>query len=349
VNAALVAPGVQAAASQDFSNVLIVIPCLDEADNLPRLLEQFRREAPGAMIVVADGGSSDGSQAIVTAISRNCDAVRLIDNPARLQSAGVNAAVATFGDGCRWLVRVDAHCTYPADFVGTLLAAAERQAADNVVVPMVTSGTGCFQRAVAAAQNSVLGTGGSAHRHLGQGRFVDHGHHALMSIAGFRRVGGYDDSFSHNEDAELDFRFGQAGMQIWLEPAAAVGYSPRATAAALFRQYRNYGRGRARTVGKHRMPLKPRQLVPLLIMPLVVIAGVAAVAAMSISFPGLLLLALPALAWAVAALGYGVVLGLRQSSVCVALSGVAAMIMHFGWSLGYWQMLLQRTASSVGS
>ena len=37
-----------------------------------------------------------------------------------------------------------------------------------------------------------------------------------MRIAAFRAVGGYDESFSHNEDAELDYRLRQAGYRIWM-------------------------------------------------------------------------------------------------------------------------------------
>ena len=42
-----------------------------------------------------------------------------------------------------------------------------------------------------------------------EGHWADHGHHALMRISAFRAVGGYDESFSHNEDAELDYRLGR--------------------------------------------------------------------------------------------------------------------------------------------
>jgi succinoglycan biosynthesis protein ExoA len=337
--AVVIAVPSEAPEPQAFQHVLVVIPCLDEAANLPRLLAQFRNEAPGALIVVADGGSRDGSQAVVATQAETCRSIRLMDNPARIQSAGVNAAVTAFGEGRRWLLRVDAHCTYPSGFVGTLLAAAEQHAADNVVVPMVTNGTGCFQRAVAAAQNSVLGTGGSAHRHVRAGKYVDHGHHALMAIEGFRQVGGYDASFSHNEDAELDHRFGLAGARTWLEPAAAVGYAPRTTPLALFRQYRNYGRGRARTVAKHRMKLRFRQLAPFLVLPAILVAMAAAV--FSSVYPPLLLLTLPMLSWVLLTLGYGALLGLRQRSTCAAAAGVAAMTMHFAWSLGFWQMMLK--------
>jgi succinoglycan biosynthesis protein ExoA len=332
--------GIPVAGSAVFDDVLIVIPCLNEAANLQQLLDQFARQAPGARIVVADGGSSDGSQAIVASAAARNDLVQLLDNPARIQSAGINAAVPRFGGGRRWLVRVDAHCSYPDNYVATLLAAAATHGAGSVVVPMLTHGTGCFQQAVAAAQNSVLGTGGSAHRHVGEGRFVDHGHHALMAIKDFSQAGGYDSSFSHNEDAELDHRLITSGTRIWLEPEAAVGYQPRATATGLFRQYRNYGHGRAKTVAKHRLALRPRQLAPLLILPIVLVAALSV--AGSFLLPQLLVLALPAALWALVALGYGALLGLRQRRPCAMAAGVAAMIMHFAWSLGYWTHLCRR-------
>jgi rSAM/selenodomain-associated transferase 2 len=43
----------------------IVIPALDEADNLARLLPELARECPGAEIVVVDGGSRDETVAVV--------------------------------------------------------------------------------------------------------------------------------------------------------------------------------------------------------------------------------------------------------------------------------------------
>ncbi len=322
------------------SGVLVVVPCLDEAETLPDLLPRLVSENPGATIVVADGGSRDGSQAIVAGIAAQSPAVRLLRNPLRIQSAGINLAVDSFGSGHDWLVRVDAHCRYPPDYVGRLLAAAREHGADSVVVPMVTAGEGCFQKAAAAAQNSVLGTGGAAHRHLGTGRFVDHGHHALMKLDRFVAVGGYDASFSHNEDAELDVRLRAAGARLWLEPGAALVYSPRRTPRALLRQYLNYGRGRARTVARHRLRLRLRQQLPLAIAPLVLLAALAALLAPIM--PALLVLTLPMLGWVALCLGYGLVLGIGAGSRCTAMAGVAAMIMHLGWSAGYWRHSLSK-------
>ena len=312
--------------SDRFADVLVVIPCLNEEAHLAALIEMLVSDTPGATIAVADGGSTDASRAIVAQAAARHTSVVLLDNPARLQSAGVNRAAALLGEGKRWLVRVDAHCRYPRDYVAGLIEAVRRTDADAVVVPMRSIGMGCFQRAAAAAQNSRLGTGGSPHRHVGAGRFVDHGHHALFAMERFRTLGGYDEGFPTNEDAELDHRQTLSGARIWLEPSVALDYFPRATPGALFRQYLRYGRGRAMTLVRHGMPIKPRQLIPLGVAPALALLAVA---------PWWPPAALPAAAWCGLCLAYGALLGVRARDGCAAGSGVAAMLMHAGWALGF--------------
>lgn len=312
-------------------DLLIVVPCLNEERHLPNLLTQLRGENPGALIVVADGGSSDRSREIVGTFMQNDPNIVLLDNPDRIQSAGINRAVAAHGAGREWLLRIDAHCDYPPGYAEGLLAAAARYAATSVVVPMVSRGLGCFQRAAAAAQNSVLGTGGSPHRkaaggHLGQGKFVDHGHHALMRLDLFSAVGGYREDMSHNEDAELDLRLVAAGGRIWLEPGQAITYYPRADAAGLWRQYLGYGAGRARTLMLHRRRPKLRQIAPLAVPGAMVLALFATFAPV---------LAVPLLFYVLIALGGGLAVGHRTRGGCALLAGVPAMIAHLAWGLGF--------------
>jgi succinoglycan biosynthesis protein ExoA len=311
---------------------LIVIPCLNEAalieSVIGRILDDEGLVDP--LVLVADGGSRDGTREIVARIADHDPRVRLLANPGRLQSAGVNLAARVMGEGRPWLIRIDAHADYPANYVSTLIEEARRTGAHSVVVAMETRGEGAFQRAVAAAQNSKLGTGGSAHRVCAEGGWVDHGHHALFRRDAFQMVGDYDESFSHNEDAELDLRLTSEGAKIWLTDKTRIVYHPRKTPGALWKQYVSYGKGRARTVLKHYTPLKLRQALPLAVAP-----AVAGALASPLFWP----LAVPALIWAAAALGYGLLLGVKAKDRAVLMSGPAAMIMHLGWSLGFWLQL----------
>ncbi|BCG69085.1 succinoglycan biosynthesis protein exoa [Mesorhizobium sp. 113-1-2] len=319
--------------TQALPSSLIVIPCLNEAAHIGALLGQLCPAAArlGARIVVADGGSTDGTLAIVEQIAAKDPRVVLLHNKRRIQSAAINLAVGTYGEGAQYLIRIDAHGGYPDDYCDRLLEEALATSADSVVVSMLTSGSGTVQKSVAAAQNSKLGTGGSKHRHLSAGEWVDHGHHALMRISAFGAVGGYDETFSHNEDAELDYRLRQAGYKIWMSGKTQMVYYPRASLKGLYFQYLGYGRGRAKNVLKHRVIPKVRQMVPLAVFPVVLLAAFSFVHWIA---------AVPLLVWAAVCLGYGLVTAIRQRNADIALAGVSAMVMHFGWSVGFWLQLL---------
>ncbi|MFN7026201.1 MAG: glycosyltransferase family 2 protein [Pseudorhizobium sp.] len=313
---------------------LIVIPCLNEANNIGPLLRQLiaLRDQASMPIVVADGGSTDGTVAIVEELASQIPDLFLLANPKRLQGPGINLAVQHYGSDCQFLIRIDAHGDYPPDYCQTLLQEAAQHKADSVVVGMKTVGFGFFQKAAAVAQNSKLGNGGSKHRDGGGGQWVDHGHHALMKIASFRAVGGYDESFSHNEDAELDYRLRQAGFKIWMTGETFMTYYPRSTASSLYRQYLGYGRGRAKNMLKHRMLPKLRQALPLAVVP---VAAGALLASLH------WIAAVPFILWVALCLAYGFWIAILQRNPYGPLAAVSAMIMHFAWSAGFWSELLR--------
>jgi GT2 family glycosyltransferase len=330
VQAAVVRP-------EDLSGkVLVVVPALNEAVHIRAVLDgltPFARRT-GARIVVADGGSTDGTQAIVRQMARDEPLIALIDNPARLQGAGINLAVRTFGDSAQWLLRIDAHSAYPPDYGDRLLSEARKTGADAVVVRMKAVGQGPLHRLIALAQNSRLGNGGAAHRTAAAGRWVDHGHHALIGIAAFRAVGGYDESFSHNEDAELDHRLRTKGYRLWLTAETGLDYFPRRTLGSLLLQYFRFGRGRARNILKHRAGLGVRQAVVAALAPLVLLAALAPLAPV---------FALPLAVWLLACLVGGVALAVAGRQPQAVLSGFIAGAMHLAWSAGFWAQTVLAT------
>jgi succinoglycan biosynthesis protein ExoA len=314
--------------------LLVVIPTWNEARHIAQVLDDLSVNPPQIPMrfVVADGGSSDGTQAIVEAIAAKRDDVILLNNPDRIQSAAVNLAVDMHGADAEFLARCDAHANYPPGFLSALIRSREESEADAVVVPMDSVGSSCLQRAIAWVSDSKVGSGGSAHRGGATSGFVDHGHHALFTVDSFRRAGGYDPTFSHNEDAELDCRQRALGSRIFLDAEIRLRYEPRATLAKLGRQYFNYGRGRSRTVRRHPNSLRARQLA----IPLHVVLSLA-------SLP-LALIDLRFLAWP---LLYTCILiftslsiAVDRRSICGLLAAPAALTMHFAWGVGFLNGLL---------
>jgi succinoglycan biosynthesis protein ExoA len=310
------------------AGVLIVIPSLNEEANIESVIAalQADRRCSEALIVVSDGGSSDQTVAIVERIKTTDPRVRVLTTDKRLGTGvSVNRAVERFGYGRTWLVRVDAHAGYPKDYASRLVAKAIETGASSVVTPMFTRGRTCFQRAAAAAQNSLLGTGGSPHRLLNRGGWVEHGHHAICALRWFRKVGGYNDTLS--EDPEFDQRLIKSGGKIWLADDLVITYFPRNDTISLFRQYVKHGRGRARTFFRHGGRKHIRHFILSSIAPIVTLGFLA-----PLYWP----LAVPASAWLFVCLLYGLALGIRQRDICAAASGYIAIVMQLAWSLGHW-------------
>lgn len=312
---------------------LIVIPCLNEARHIEDVIANLERALNDldADIVVADGGSQDGTQAIVSRILLSNTKVRLLDNPKKIQSAAVNLAVAKFGEGYDYMIRIDAHGTYPDDYCQTLVQEALETGADSVVVGMLTVGFGTFQKATALAQNSKLGNGGSRHRVGAKSHWTDHGHHALVRVSAFKAIQGYDESFRHNEDAEFDYRLNKAGFRVWMTAETSMTYYPRSSPLPLFRQYFGYGRGRAQNFLKHSSRPSLRQLIPLAVAPVCALALLGVFSWIAV---------VPFLLWALACLGYGAWMTFGAHKPLGLLAAISAMIMHFAWSAGFWRELL---------
>src|SRR6187551_2946948 len=197
-------------------------------------------------ILVADGRSTDRTREILARLASVDPRIVMIDNPDRLQAAGLGQIVKqALGDV---IVRMDVHCEYAPDYVRKCVETLERTGADNVGGAQRAKAKTAFQRALCAALTSPLGVGGAKYRSADAEGFVD-----TVFLGAFRRkvfetVGLWDPAAITNEDAELNQRILDTGGRIYLSRDIVVHYFPRTSFKTLAKQYYKYGRGRARTL-----------------------------------------------------------------------------------------------------
>ena len=323
----------------ELPGVSVLVPARDEAASLPDALRALAaQDYDGPMeVIVADG--SDGP-ATAEAARASLPGVRVVANPARIAAAGVNQALAAARHPV--VVRCDARCVLPPDYVRLAVAALGRAGAANVGGRLVPAGETPFERAVALAMSSRFGSGGPRYRTGGPPGPVD-----TVPLGAFRRevleaAGGFDATLARNEDYELNWRLRAAGGTVWFDPALSVRYRPRGTVSALARQYFDYGRWKRVVLRRHPRSLRVRHLAaPALVLGLftslaAAFAGLAFGGAELV--PGGALLAASAavpLAWTVALTCAALDRALRRHGRAALGMPVALAVMHLAWGAGF--------------
>jgi glycosyltransferase involved in cell wall biosynthesis len=197
-----------------------------------------------------DGRSADRTRAILEQLAAEDPRIRVLDNPGLTTPIGLNIGLrAARGE---FVVRMDAHTYYPPRYIA---AAVERlRRADGVEWvngPQVPLGKGAWSRRVALATESWLGVGGASFRRAQEEVETDTGFTGAWTRATLERLGGWDQGWPINQDAELAERIKAAGGRIVCIPAMAAHYIPRDSLRTLARQYFRYGLYRAKTARRH--------------------------------------------------------------------------------------------------
>ena len=77
--------------------VTVAMPCLNEAGFIEACLRSVRAQTyprERLEILVADGGSTDGTREILARLAARDARIRVIDNPDRIQAVGLNRILA---------------------------------------------------------------------------------------------------------------------------------------------------------------------------------------------------------------------------------------------------------------
>lgn len=276
-------------------------------------------------VIVADGSETPALSAI---IRRLYPGVRLVPNPERTTSCGLNAALGVAAGEV--VVRCDAHTVLPAGYVRRAVDTLERTGAASVGGRQHPVGTTFFERAVAMAMTTLLGSGGVRYKLGGVEGPVD-----SFFLGAYRRqaldaVGGFDATLIRNQDYELNWRFRERGELVWFDPQMAAIYKPRSSVGSLARQYWDYGQWKRVVLTRHPFSFKTRHFAaPLLMLALGASALLALVGA-------------PASVAAVAPLAYvgalvveSSIAGVRRRDWAGLLLPLVLATMHCSWGTGF--------------
>lgn len=243
--------------------VSVIVPCRNEVRHIETCLRSIlsqQRPAGGFEVIVADGMSDDGTRSVLETFAAEHRELRVIDNPGRIASTGLNAAISAARG--RVLVRMDAHTEYAPDYVCQCLAVLEETQADAVGGPCVPRGTRFVERAIAAAFQSAFGCGGARGHDPNYTGPVDVVYLGCWRREVFERIGRFDEQFVRNQDDELSFRIVRSGGQIWQSARIKSWYTPRGSLRGLLLQNLQYGYWKVRVIQKHGAPASLRHLVP---------------------------------------------------------------------------------------
>jgi succinoglycan biosynthesis protein ExoA len=301
-----------------WPSVSVMIAAAAAKDSLPAALDAIDgQNYPGSIEVVVAAGDLPTSRA---ADGRD---VVVVENPSGHTPVGLNlAAKASTGE---ILVRVDAHSSIPPDYIRHVVEVLRITRADNVGGRQVPVGTTFMEKAIAAAMASRFGAGDARYRIGGEAGPADTVYLGAFPRSVFDLVGGYDERFLRNQDYELNHRIRESGGVVWFDPTIEVAYRPRASIAALGRQYFQYGRWKRFFARTHRS-LRSRQWAP----PLLVLTLVASLVG---SIWWTWLLAVPIL-YVLGLIAIGLA-SLPRVGPPALLVPVALAVIHISWGLGF--------------
>lgn len=235
-------------------DVSVVMPVRNGMPYLAQQLAALARQTYRGRweVLISDNGSTDDSAEAIRAVADQVP-VRVIDSSDAPGAAGARAKAARAAEG-RLLLFVDADDVAADDWVQRMAEALEKYEAVGGHIDDVSLNTGPV-----ATWRPPL-TPGELPRPFGLLP------HALAGNCGLRRdvyeqIGGFDPSFNYAaEETDLFWRVQLAGYTLGYAPDAVVACRHRGDLRSMLRQWRKYGRGRARLVARYQtLGLLPRE------------------------------------------------------------------------------------------
>ena len=221
--------------------------------------------------ILVDGCSTDRTAEIIRRYAESYPIV-LLTNEKRKAPYALNIAIeAARGD---YIIRLDAHASFPPDYIEKCVHYLDTTDADNVGGVAETKSNGFMGNAIAKMLATKFGVGGSSFR-VGDGnRYVDTVPFGAFRREVFERVGLFNTSLIRSEDNDMNSRIRQSGGKIWLADDIKFEYYCRDTVKGILKMGMQNGNALFFTLKQNIGAMSLRHMIPfcflmsLLLMPI---------------------------------------------------------------------------------
>jgi glycosyltransferase involved in cell wall biosynthesis len=214
--------------------VSVVIPCRNEARYIAGCLDSVLQNGyplERMEVLIVDGQSEDGTQAIVRGYASQYPCIQLHENPGRVTPNALNIGIRLARG--ELIIRVDAHGRYAPGYLEKSVRYLDLYQADNVggVLKAESQDGGLIATAAAYLMNHPL-SGSSAYR---VGVTSPQWSHTVWGGCYrreiFDRIGLFNEDLIKTQDREFNQRLREAGGRILVAPDICSTYYVRSTFA----------------------------------------------------------------------------------------------------------------------
>ncbi len=258
--------------------ITIICPTYNEEKYIKQCIDTIlSQDYPQDLIqiLIIDGLSKDKTAHIVREYSKQHKHITLIENPDKFVPQALNIGIQNaIGDV---IIRIDAHCEYPTNYVSVLVDKLYELNADNVGGQWITlpSNDSVTSLAIATASSHIFGVGNSLHK-TGSENIIetDTVPFGCYKKEVFTRIGLFDTDLIRNQDDEFNARLIKSGGKIYLIPQLKIKYYARDSFNKMNKMYYQYGLFKPLVNKKLKGAATIRQFFPMLFTLGILIGGI---------------------------------------------------------------------------
>lgn len=198
--------------------ISLIIPVYNEEKYIDSCVDSLlKQDYPQDCMewIFVDGMSVDKTIDILNSYyDKYPELINILKNPRKTVPYAMNIGIENSKG--EYIIRLDAHAEYKNDYISKCVYYLETTDAENVGGITITRGKGFKGNSIAKMLSCKFGVGNSDFRTNGTSGYVDTVPFGAFRRDVFKKLGGYDERLTRNQDNEMNYRIRNNGGKIYL-------------------------------------------------------------------------------------------------------------------------------------